>query len=70
MSDADLPIWAADLSASRPPDRIIGGKDNPYLLRWHVVPRNPQQNIYLHHFLRSDDDRALHSNTVGQGCGT
>lgn len=42
------------------PDQIIGGRDNPYLHRWHVIPRNPIFNIYLHHFLRSDDDRALH----------
>jgi hypothetical protein len=28
--------------------------------RWWVIPRNKFFNIYLHHFLRSDDDRALH----------
>lgn len=44
----------------RPPDFIIGEKDNPYLLRWYVIPRNPWFNIYLHQFLRDDDDRALH----------
>lgn len=44
----------------REPDRIIGGEDDPYLHRWHVIPRNRWCNIYLHHFLRSDDDRALH----------
>lgn len=44
----------------RPPDFIIGSKDAPYLLRWHVIPRNRFFNIYLHKFLRSDDDRALH----------
>lgn len=48
------------LADSRPPDRIIGGAHNPYMRRWHVIPRNPLFNIYLHHFLRSDDDRALH----------
>lgn len=42
------------------PDFIIGGAENPYLLRWWLVPRNPLLNVYLHHFLRSDDDRALH----------
>jgi hypothetical protein len=46
----------------RPPDRIIthpqtGG---PYMRRWHVIPRNPWFNIYLHHVVASDDDRALH----------
>lgn len=44
----------------REPDFIIGGRDNPYLLRWWVIPRNRWFNIYLHRFLRSDDDRALH----------
>lgn len=44
----------------RPPDVIIGGADAPYLRRWHVLPRNRIFNLYLHHFLRDDDDRALH----------
>lgn len=44
----------------RAPDFIVGGQDNPYLLRWFVIPRNPVFNIYVHRFLRSDDDRALH----------
>jgi hypothetical protein len=44
----------------RAPDVLIGGAVNPYMRRWHVIPRNPVFNIYFHHFLRSDDDRALH----------
>jgi hypothetical protein len=44
----------------RDPDFYIGGKDNPYLLRWWIIPRNRFFNIYLHKFLRDDDDRALH----------
>lgn len=44
----------------RLPDFVIGGHDNPYLLRWHLIPRNAVFNIYLHKFLRDDDDRALH----------
>jgi hypothetical protein len=44
----------------RPPDVIIGGADAPYLRRWHVLPRNRLFNLYLHHFLLDDDDRALH----------
>ncbi len=44
----------------RPPDFVIGGHDRPYLRRWWVLPRNPLFNVYLHQFLRSDDDRALH----------
>jgi hypothetical protein len=44
----------------RAPDVVIGGADRPYMLRWHVVPRNRFFNVYFHHFRRSDDDRALH----------
>lgn len=44
---------------NRPPDFIIGGND-PYLLRWWIVPRNRWCNVYLHQILRDDDDRALH----------
>jgi hypothetical protein len=42
------------------PDFVIGGNVRPYLLRWWLIPRNPVFNVYLHCFLRSDDDRALH----------
>jgi hypothetical protein len=42
------------------PDFIIGGTENPYLLRWWVIPRNRWFNIYPHHMLRDDDPRALH----------
>jgi hypothetical protein len=48
------------LTIPRAPDFIIGGADNPYLRRWWVIPRNKWFNIYLHQFLRDDDDRALH----------
>src|SRR6185312_200421 len=51
---------AGRVSLSRRPDIVIGGEDNPYLRRWWVIPRNRIFNIYLHHFMRSDDDRALH----------
>lgn len=44
----------------RPPDFVIGPKDDPYLRRWWVIPRNRFFSIYLHHIRHSDDDRALH----------
>ena len=49
-----------DWAMSRNPDQVIGGIENPYLLRWYLIPRNPIFNIYVHLFMRSDDDRALH----------
>jgi hypothetical protein len=42
------------------PHFIVGGADDPYLYRWYVLPRNRVFNVYLHKFLRDDDDRALH----------
>ncbi len=52
--------WFIDRNLNRQPDAVIGGHDDPYLLRWWLIPRNPVFNVYLHLFLRSDDDRALH----------
>lgn len=48
--------WARN----RKPDFIIGGHESPYLRRHWLLPRNRFFNIYVHEFLRSDDDRALH----------
>ena len=55
-----LATWLIERMTRRDPDFIIGGRERPYLLRWFVIPRNRLFNVYLHHFLRSDDDRALH----------
>ena len=55
-----MSAWWQQLAARRAPDVIIGGEDTPYLKRWFIILRNPFFNIYLHQFLRSDDDRALH----------
>jgi hypothetical protein len=52
--------WLIERARRRAPDFIIGGKERPYLLRWFLIPRNPVFNVYLHQFLRSDDDRAHH----------
>lgn len=48
---------AARVAWSRPQDVMVGGD---YMRRWHVIRRNPLFNVYLHHFLRSDVDDALH----------
>lgn len=60
MIIARLATWLIDFASRREPDVIIGGVDDPYLLRWFLIPRNPLFNLYLHQFRRSDDDRALH----------
>ncbi len=43
------------------PDYVIGRVgEGVYLYRWWVIPRNKLFNIYLHHFVGSDEDKALH----------
>jgi hypothetical protein len=49
--------WARN----RKPDFVIGGQEHPYLRRHWLLPRNRFFNVYVHQFLRSDDDRALHT---------
>lgn len=48
------------IHATVDPHFVIGGPDAPYLRRWHITPRGAGPAVYLHQFLRSDDDRALH----------
>lgn len=56
MIRAAILRWAR----ARQPDVVIGGAERPYLRRHWLLPRNRFFNIYVHQFLRSDDDRALH----------
>ncbi len=48
------------LRPTRDPDMLIGPPDDPYMLRWWLIPRNPEFNVYYHRILHDDDDRALH----------
>lgn len=64
---APLPPYATEalLALLRPlalrePDFRLGDEPQPYLRRWHLTPRGTGPAVYLHEFLRSDDDRALH----------
>lgn len=66
-SPDEMSEWALRYVAEHPDDPLDpargftvyqGGR--PYLRRWYVVPRNDVRNVYLHQFLLSDDDRALH----------
>lgn len=47
-------------SLYRPPDLVIAPDGNPYLYRWHVIPRNPDANVYFHVQVASDPERPLH----------
>jgi hypothetical protein len=42
------------------PDFVVGGGAWPYLRRWYLTEYGDAAGVYLHQFLRSDDDRALH----------
>ena len=52
--------WWHRLTVSREPDFVVGDVKDPHLRRWWLIPRNNIANVYLHQFLQSDDDRALH----------
>jgi hypothetical protein len=55
-----LADWLIRRAQRCAPDFVIGGDTRPYLRRWWLIPRNRLFNVYLHQFMRSDDDRALH----------
>ncbi|MEM7663814.1 MAG: hypothetical protein AAF292_16345 [Pseudomonadota bacterium] len=52
--------WWQMIALSREPDFLIGPAHDPYMRRWWLTPRNDTHNVYLHHFMHDDDDRALH----------
>lgn len=52
--------WWVRRLLSGHPHQVIGEWPNPYMLRWFVIPKNRWLNVYVHKFLRSDEDRALH----------
>jgi hypothetical protein len=51
----------------RSPDELIppDGLPSIYLERWYVQRSRETGNTYIHRFLRSDDDRALHDHPWG-----
>lgn len=51
---------AIRVTQKRAPDFIIGDPKEPYMLRWWWLPRNHYFNIYIHRFLKDDDDEAFH----------
>lgn len=55
-----LARFACRIALSRKPDEVLYTSGKPYMQRWFVIPHNRYCNIYVHNFLRSDDDRALH----------
>ena len=43
-------------NSGQPPGHL----HKPFLRRWFIIPKNRWCNIYLHQFMRDDEDRALH----------
>ncbi|QDH91682.1 hypothetical protein SEA_PHRAPPUCCINO_4 [Mycobacterium phage Phrappuccino] len=52
--------WWLQLWSGNPHITICYRDGSPYLQRWYLVPRNRFFNLYLHKFLRSDEDKELH----------
>lgn len=48
-------------SLDRPPDLVIAPDGEPYIYRWHVIPRNAAgANVYFHIQVADDPERPLH----------
>jgi hypothetical protein len=61
LVDAMLATLMRDVANFRAPDEVIPtATGKPYLRRWHVTAKGQGPATYLHHFLASDEDRALH----------
>lgn len=52
--------WWLTTLLSGQPHEAIGGWENPYMLRWLLFFKNHFFNLFLHKFVRDDDDRARH----------
>jgi hypothetical protein len=46
--------WLTRLLSGQP-HQVIGDPENPYLLRWFIIPPNRYCQIYWHRFIRSDE---------------
>lgn len=56
-----MTTWYEKYAAEHAPDMHVGGRENPYMLRWYLTPRDPEHGgLYLHKFIRDDEDRAMH----------
>lgn len=52
--------WLVAKAYNRKPDYVVGNVANPYLIRWHLIPRNRFLNIYLHCIMQGDEAIHLH----------
>ena len=59
VSRVDSASWLRTFVSGRP-HQVVSNEHGPYLHRWYLLPHNRFRNIYLHRFVQSDDDEALH----------
>lgn len=62
LSDTDFKVASQILGPDlREPDLTIAPDGEPYIYRWHVIPRNTVgANVYFHIQVQSDPERPLH----------
>lgn len=59
-------VWAVErYVTSREPDEKITIHGGPYMNRWKILPVNRVFNVFVHYFMHSDEDRALHDHPWG-----
>jgi hypothetical protein len=61
--DRRIDDWIKKIRDSDRKKIPIGGDTNPTYWRWFVIPRNRFCNVYLHNFLR-DDEEDLHDHRM------
>ena len=60
LTTEDYSLAMSFIGEYRDPDEVISPVGEPYLLRWHVVPKNAQANVYFH-ILLGDDIGDMHT---------
>lgn len=60
LRQCDLYKYARYVGAERDPDLVIAPAGEPYLYRWHLLPRSKEANLYFHVQVKDDPKRPLH----------
>jgi hypothetical protein len=61
VSEEDWRTLASILGTVREPDEVLAPGGEPYIYRWHLIPRRKVGgNVYLHLQVQDDPDRPLH----------
>jgi hypothetical protein len=60
LTGPDYDLLIEFIGGWREPDLTIAPDAEPYLHRWHVIPRNDFANVYLHVQVGDDPERPMH----------